>query len=330
MSLYKQLGSEVWWINLSHNGQRVRRSSGEVDRAEAQRRHDELKAELWQTTPKLQGRTWGMAVIHWTSLQPRSESELLSLAKFAKHFGDRKLTNVTREGVHEALAAFCKTVGTYTRYRSMIAAILAAAKEEGWLREVPKLAQRKDAKQSKTRSWITPEQWQALLAELPAHMKPMATFAVETGLRQANVLNLTWARVDLKRKLVWIEGDEAKGDKAIAVPLSIGAINVLERIKPQSLWVFTYRGKPVKEIKTAFQAACVRAKLGRYNDAGKYEGFTWHGFRHTWATWHVQNGTPLDVLQKLGGWADLRMVMNYAHHAPSYLAGFADNATKKK
>jgi integrase len=62
---------------------------------------------------------------------------------------------------------------------------------------------------------------------------------------------------------------------------------------------------------------------------GSYQGFTWHGFRHTWATWHVQNGTPLDVLQKLGGWSDLRMVMNYAHHAPGFAAGFVGNNRKK-
>lgn len=37
---------------------------------------------------------------------------------------------------------------------------------------------------------------------------------------------------------------------------------------------------------------------------------------------------PLDVLQRLGGWSDLRMVMNYAHHAPGYLAQYANNVRK--
>lgn len=93
-------------------------------------------------------------------------------------------------------------------------------------------------------------------------------------------------------------------------------------------FVFTYWNRPIKEVKSSFMAACIRAGLGTY-EAGKYMGFTWHGLRHTWATWHAQNGTPLDVLQKLGGWSDLRMVMNYAHHSPGYLAGFADNVRKK-
>ena len=30
--------------------------------------------------------------------------------------------------------------------------------------------------------------------------------------------------------------------------------------------------------------------------------FRWHDLRHTWASWHAQNGTPLYVLQEMGGW----------------------------
>ena len=54
--------------------------------------------------------------------------------------------------------------------------------------------------------------------------------------------------------------------------------------------------------------------------------FTWHGLRHTWATWHIMAGTPVEVLQKLGGWADIRMVLKYTHMDPGYLAQWANNA----
>ena len=56
------------------------------------------------------------------------------------------------------------------------------------------------------------------------------------------------------------------------------------------------------------------------------EGFTWHGLRHTWASWHVINGTPLRVLMDLGGWADYDSVLRYAHLAPGHVAQYANNA----
>lgn len=322
MSLYKQAGSDIYYADVYVPGQpRLRRSTGETDRRAAQKIHDEFKAALWKIDPGLKGKTWGRAVNKWADAEERSDSELLSLAKFGRAYKDRLLTAVTAESIDKALA-FCETAGTYTRYRTMIAAILN-------LSDVKlKLVSRRD-KKTKPRDWITHEQWERLRAELPAHMRPMAEFAVSTGLRQANVLGLTWSRVDIKRKVVWVEAEDTKADAAISVPLSKEAIHVLETQKDQHPeFVFTFRGKPIKEIKTAWQAASLRAGVGRVVD-GRYLGFTWHGLRHTWATWHCQNGTPLEVLQKLGGWSDLRMVMNYAHHSPGHLASFADNTRSK-
>ena len=58
--------------------------------------------------------------------------------------------------------------------------------------------------------------------------------------------------------------------------------------------------------------------------AGLPEGFRWHDLRHTWASWHAQDGTPLHVLQELGGWASAEMVQRYAHLSTQHLAHFVD------
>lgn len=118
MSLYRRPGSSLWWVNISHAGRRLRESTGTADRKEAQRIHDELKARLWKTTPKLRGYTWGKAVDLWCEHAPRSDSELLSLRKFGAGYEDRLLIKVTAESLEKRLKAFCRTDGTYTRYRS--------------------------------------------------------------------------------------------------------------------------------------------------------------------------------------------------------------------
>ena len=53
-------------------------------------------------------------------------------------------------------------------------------------------------------------------------------------------------------------------------------------------------------------------------DAG-ITNFRWHDLRHTWASWHVQNGTTLQELMELGGWSSFEMVLRYAHLRSDHL-----------
>ena len=133
----------------------------------------------------------------------------------------------------------------------------------------------------------------------------------------SNVTRLEWSQVDLNRKIAWIHPDQAKARRAIAVPLNSDALSVLtqERGKHDT-YVFTYFGKPIKASNTkAFKAALDRANI---------KNFRWHDLRHTWASWHAQNGTPLHVLKELGGWESMEMVQRYAHLAAEHTAPFAE------
>jgi len=53
------------------------------------------------------------------------------------------------------------------------------------------------------------------------------------------------------------------------------------------------------------------------------EKFRFHDLRHTWASWHVMNGTSLQELMELGGWKSYEMVLRYAHLAPEHLSDAA-------
>jgi integrase len=60
------------------------------------------------------------------------------------------------------------------------------------------------------------------------------------------------------------------------------------------------------------------------------ENFRWHDLRHTWASWHVQAGTPLHVLQELGGWECVEMVRKYAHLSSEHLTEYVDRLSSLK
>ena len=51
---------------------------------------------------------------------------------------------------------------------------------------------------------------------------------------------------------------------------------------------------------------------------------------HTWASWHVQAGTPLHVLQELGGWACVEMVRKYDHLSSAHLMDYVDRVSGLK
>jgi integrase len=137
-------------------------------------------------------------------------------------------------------------------------------------------------------------------------------FALATGLRMRNVLGLEWRQVDGERGLAWIHPDQAKARRAIPVPLNDDARAVLrEQEGRDATLVFAGQKRPDSRV---WQKALTRAGI---------KDFRWHDLRHTWASWHAQSGTPMQVLQEMGGWETADMVRRYAHLGAEHLAEHA-------
>ena len=173
--------------------------------------------------------------------------------------------------------------------------------------------------------WLTKKESNALLSALPTHLKPVVQLALETGLRESNLTLLRWDQIDFSARVIFIEGhDVLKGNKPYVVPLSDKTIKVLKKLKGKHRTrVFTFRKRPIRRAGgKSFRNAVQRAGITH---------FRFHDLRHTWATWHVQQGTPLDVLQELGGWSDFKMVKRYAHYSHDHLhqyVGFSQPKTR--
>ena len=91
--------------------------------------------------------------------------------------------------------------GTVNRMLALIRSILRKdALEWDWLDKVQKF--RLLPEPNRRIRWLTPEEAQRLLAELPDHLRAMAGFSLETGLRQANVTGLQWSQVDVTRRFL--------------------------------------------------------------------------------------------------------------------------------
>lgn len=322
MSLYRRNG--IFHIDLkSPSGERIRRSTGTDDKRKAQEIHDKIRAENWEVvySNKRPVFTWDQAALKWLddmSGKASIDNDKTAIRFFTKQFSGKSLEEIGRDEIEASLARLQSSEATKNRYVACIRAILnKAAGEWRWIPSSPKL---KTYKEQKRRiRWITQEQAKSLIEALPKHYATVARFALATGLRMANILALSWSQIDMTRKVAWIHPDQAKSRRAIGVPLSEEAINILssQQGKHDSLVFLNRSGRQMIRIETRpWKDACKHANI---------EDFRFHDLRHTWASWHVQSGTPLNVLQELGGWECSDMVRRYAHLAPEHLAKWADN-----
>jgi integrase len=322
VSLYKR--GSVWWVKIRGRGGRVlRRTTGTSDKRKAQELHDKLLAERWRVEKLGESpeRTWDEAAEQWLVETKHKADHIRDEAKIEwlkSYLGGMMLHEVTRDTVRLIGERKLRETspGTANRYLALIRSILRkAAYEWEWIDSPPKVRLYKEP--TRRVRWLTRVEAERLLSELPPHQAQAARFALATGLRQRNVLDLRWEDVDLVRRTAWVHPDQAKAKRAICVPLNADAVRVLEALEGvHPTHVFSYRGEPIKNINTkAWKAALRRAGI---------EDFRWHDLRHTWASWHAQSGTPQHVLQELGAWESSSMVRRYAHFGPGHLAAYAE------
>jgi integrase len=349
MSLYRRPNSKKWWCRFTApNGAEIRRSTGTDDKRQAQEYADRLKAALWRIhrlgdKPR---RTWQEAVVRWVAAHQHKatlDDDLQRLRWLNPHLGSLYLDEITRsrcETVAEAKAREGVAPATVNQYLQVIRVILRFAEQEwDWLDKAPRLRFRPVPKHRIR--WLTRDEADRLLAALPEHLAAMVRFTLATGLRAANVTGLTWSQVDLSRRVAWVHADEAKDGVALNVPLNDEAVLVLRKeLGKHPSRVFTFEGEPVghpngKAWRKALDRAGIRPYHGkeassRYptQERYKYDDFRWHDLRHTWASWHVMAGTPLEALMELAGWDDYTMARRYAHLAPAHVAQYAQNVNR--
>ena len=329
-----RLRGKTWWLDLvAPNGERIRQSTQTGDRKAAQEYHDRLKADLWRQdklgeAPK---RTFDEAAVrflrHYMG-QADFESKQAHIAHWRTRFGGWKLVDITADTVEEGRPTHqvmntgkLKPLkpGTRNRYVGTLRTMLNMCVDWEWIDKAPKLKMLDEPK--KRIRWITQDEARDLLAAISQDwLRDVSAFALATGGRMSEVLGLQWSQVNAPERTAWLEADETKSSRARSIPLSEDALAVIRRrIGQHHRLVFTRGGNEITAVdRRMFYKAC---------DVAGIENFRFHDLRHTWASWHVQAGTPLLVLKELGGWETIEMVQKYAHLGRSHLAAHANNVT---
>jgi integrase len=136
-------------------------------------------------------------------------------------------------------------------------------------------------------------------------------FAVATGIRQGELINLKWSDVSLERKVITIQSDQTftvKTGKNRVVPLSPTALDVINRQQhiEKVPYVFTNNRK---QIYGNWMSGLFRRYVKQAGFYGK--GLHWHNLRSSFASWLVESGVSIYSVSRLLGHASVTLTQKY-------------------
>ncbi len=162
--------------------------------------------------------------------------------------------------------------------------------------------------------WLTADEEKVLISECNDWVKEIVTFALNTGMRQDEILSLKWQDVDLAQKTLIVV--KSKNGEQRSLPLNQASLGVLiskGKIRHISGLVFP------SEAGTKVNASNLRRGFESARKKSGIDHVRFHDLRHTFATRLVHRGIDLYVVKELLGHKSIKMTMRYAHHYPESL-----------
>ncbi|MCL4551368.1 MAG: site-specific integrase [Bacteroidetes bacterium] len=234
---------------------------------------------------------------------------------FTKQIGNVLLTDLTKEQVVSFVEMRLRNLSAYTVRRDIadLSSAFNYAISKKYLTENPCKSIKKPKLVEKLPLFFTQAEFETLLRAIDdIDLKELVTFAVNTGLRQSDLINLEWRQIDFKNQTLILDNrnSQTKSRKVHTIPLNIKALQILtdRQIRnSQSLKVFTYKDKPIKQLFISHKFKKLVKK------AGLDQQLSFHGLRHTFGSWLVQKGVSIYQVSKLLTHSDLRVTQIYTH-----------------
>ena len=234
-------------------------------------------------------------------------------------FGGRTLAEITPKLIVEyknrRYAAGLKPASINRELASMKKAFNLAVREWEWCRDNPVSRVSMERENNKRDRWLSVEEETRLFQTCAPWLHDLVTFALHTGMRMGEILELTWRGADLSRRTVMVF--RSKNGERRTIPVNQTVLTMLkEKAKVRSLKTdVVFCSKVFTPIESGHLRRSFRLALSK----AKIEDFHFHDLRHTFATRLVQAGVDLYKVQRLLGHKSPIMTQRYAHHYPESL-----------
>lgn len=292
-----KFSGRVWWIEYYDHEKRLRRKRIGTSKTAAEVELAEIKKALVegryiQKSPEVRTNFKELAAWYLDLPDVKAKRSYIRdrqlVANLLAFFGSRLLKDISpslveayrQKRLQEPSARTGRTRGdltapaTVNREVACLKAIYNKAIKNGKAERNPCQGVKMLKENNERDRVLSEEEFHRLLAACPEHLKPVVKLAYYTGMRQGEILNLTWGQVNLKEGFIRLTPRNTKTAEGRLVPLTNELIEML-KARPKGLPhtpVFTYKGRSVGEMKRSFATAVKRAGL---------EDFTFHDLRHT-------------------------------------------------
>ena len=246
-----------------------------------------------------------------------------------RHFGERRLRDITRADLDLFTAARSRTAGpsTVRKNLTILGTMFKLAVRWDVLQASPAVDLNKPSEPHHKTRYLSREEWDRLHDAAPPWLRPIITMAVVTGMRLKEVVGLQWEDVDSVAGVVHISEDNKTG-RPRGIPIGDTVREVLaERDKVRDLrtgkrlsrFVFTDTAGEARTSTRARDTIC-KATISAAKVAG-LAGVSFHTLRHTAGSWAAQAGATEIEIAKLLGHATTATTRRYTHLKPDHLRG---------
>ena len=300
MTLYKR--GRKYSISLWVDGIRHLKSTGTTNRREAETIERDFREELNRRRHQIREASPDMTFADLAARfladgSPRPY-HIDRLKVLLPHFGEWPIGTISKPSVREFRTARHKekklTETTLNRDIEVLRHLLYWAMDEGFLTANPLARIRLIRGRRKPRPVMNVTEEARLIASAASHLVPIIVAALDSGMRRGELLTQRAEHIDFNRRVLLVTHSKTPGGEAREIPLTARLAELLVHIchdKPEGL-VFTFKGRPIQRIKTAWKAAVRRAGI-RY--------FRFQDLRHVFNTRLMEAGVVQDVRKALMG-----------------------------
>ena len=323
-------------------GRLVRERAGR-NRQQAERLRDRRSVELFEGAYRpLQAVSFGEWGPRWLSLLERKRSTVASyhstVAYATEVFGERPVGRLDPDSVahfNRALRERGLSDSTRAKHLRVLGACLASAVEHGLAHENPAKRLPRSEKPRPARkeaAYFENEELPGLFAEIDEGLyRTIFLLALKTGVRQGELLALTWADTDLHTRTIHVRRSftgnaltTPKNHEQRSVDLTSEVAELLERWRtecanpPARTLLFPGERKggghlaASSLLRRRLYPAMERAGIPRAGPTGQPR--TFHSLRHTFAKRALESGRPITWLSKHLGHSTLKVTADVYGH----------------